>query len=501
MKKRYFVLFTVFVFLCTAICILLTACNNKDYPVFSNEQLNGNLLADNYKDYANEVYLDYENNPELETQGLFWTKWDDVNKKIVYVKADTAEGAALVDPSKPTIINAHGIKIRESSARDSYEVKLDIAKGSDFGYDTEKVNTLRIWLDQGYNVAVFSWEKFADDGIMQLCEKLYGEKLSNNNSGGMTDEFGRPASVWTYAGEKVTAPKAADATYTAAVSYKTIYSDLGLTTDSQKATVVTNDKDNTADKTITLTKSATTELGANGDLIQVYKTLKSNGTVESVRIVVTMTYAGEVTAVTTNSDDERVVKVDGKEYKTEAFAKDDVVLYTLVDNKIKSMSLANLAVGVGYDRSFARPVLERAWAGVHLLSHKQLSGNLIPLDKGYALHAEGGVRLKGFSLQGGYLYSHRFVTILGSPYFGSLSALEEGGVYPQAHLVYERAEYTHNFGKVCAVGVNVSLFHRLAGTGHAPDGTAFRSSASTSVLAGIYLRTSFSVLLARLNAK
>lgn len=164
-------------------------------------------------------------------------------------------------------------------------------------------------------------------------------------------------------------------------------------------------------------------------------------------------------------------------------------------------SLANLAVGVGYDRSFARPVLERAWAGVHLLSHKQLSGNLIPLDKGYALHAEGGVRLKGFSLQGGYLYSHRFVTILGSPYFGSLSALEEGGVYPQAHLVYERAEYTHNFGKVCAVGVNVSLFHRLAGTGSAPDGTAFRSSASTSVLAGIYLRTSFSVLLARLNAK
>lgn len=189
MKKRYFVLFTVFVFLCTAICISLTACNNKDYPVFSNDQINGNLLADNYKDYANEVYLDYENNPELETQGLFWTKWDDVNKKIVYVKADTAEGAALVDPSKPTIINAHGIKIRESSARDSYEVKLDIAKGSDFGYDTEKVNTLRIWLDQGYNVAVFSWEKFADDGIMQIETKVWAKGGTYKTSSGGQSEY------------------------------------------------------------------------------------------------------------------------------------------------------------------------------------------------------------------------------------------------------------------------------------------------------------------------
>lgn len=215
------------------------------------------------------------------------------------------------------------------------------------------------------------------DKIQQLCEKLYGEKLSNDNSGNKYDEFGRPASVWTYAGEKVTAPKAADATYTAAVSYKTIYSDLGLTTASQEATVVTNDKANTADKTISLTKSATTELGANGDLIQVYKTLANNGTVKSVRIVVTMTYAGEVTAVTTNSDDERVVKVDGKEYKTEAFAKDDVVLYTLVDNEIKSMSLANLAVSGEITRKITTSGKESLTIGGTAYSQSSTAGSSI----------------------------------------------------------------------------------------------------------------------------
>lgn len=215
------------------------------------------------------------------------------------------------------------------------------------------------------------------DKIQQLCEKLYGEKLSNDNSGSKYDEFGRPASVWTYAGEKVTAPKAADATYTAAVSYKTIYSDLGLTTASQEATVVTNDKANTADKTISLTKSDTTKLGANGDLIQVYKTLANNGTVASVRIVVTMTYAGEVTAVTTNSDDERVVKVDGKEYKTEAFAKDDVVLYTLVDNEIKSMSLANLAVSGEITRKITTSGKESLTIGGTAYSQSSTAGSSI----------------------------------------------------------------------------------------------------------------------------
>lgn len=164
-------------------------------------------------------------------------------------------------------------------------------------------------------------------------------------------------------------------------------------------------------------------------------------------------------------------------------------------------SLLNVATGISYDRTPNRPILNRVWADLNVLGYRQLAGSYIPLDNGYALHADAGVRLKGISLQGGYLYSHRFVTLLGSPYFGSLSFNPENTVYPNAHLVYERAEYTHRFGKVCSVGVNVTLFHRLSGTGIDNEGQAFHSGTSTSVLAGIYLRTHFSVLLARLSSK
>ena len=68
-------------------------------------------------------------------------------------------------------------------------------------------------------------------------------------------------------------------------------------------------------------------------------------------------------------------------------------------------------------------------------------------------------------------------------------------------MVYEKAEYTHSFGNVCSVGINVTLYHRLSGQGTDASGQTFTTRTSTSVLAGIYLRTSFSVLLARLSGK
>lgn len=163
-------------------------------------------------------------------------------------------------------------------------------------------------------------------------------------------------------------------------------------------------------------------------------------------------------------------------------------------------SLVNAAVGVGYDRMFERPVLKRVRGGLHLLGYKQLAGSFLPFDQGLGLHAHAGVSLKGFDLEGGYMYANKFITLLGSPYFGSVSA-SQTTLYPQAHLVYEKAEYTYNFGSVCSVGVNVTLYHRLAGTGIDHEGLSFHSATSTSVLAGVYLRTSFSVLLARLSPK
>ena len=164
-------------------------------------------------------------------------------------------------------------------------------------------------------------------------------------------------------------------------------------------------------------------------------------------------------------------------------------------------SLLDAATGIGYNRTLNRPILKRFWANAHILCYKQLSGSHMPFENGYGLHATAGASLKGFCLQGGYLYANKFITLLGSPYFGTISADTENTLYPQSQMVYEKAEYTHSFGNVCSVGINVTLYHRLSGQGTDASGQTFTTRTSTSVLAGIYLRTSFSVLLARLSGK
>ena len=193
-----------------------------------------------------------------------------------------------------------------------------------------------------YVVREEDYQNRTGDNYQQLCEKLYGNQLKKITTAATMDDFGRPSAQWTYAGEKVTAPVSADATYTAAVEKKQIYKDLGLSNTALKATVYTNGDGTKAENVELYNK--TDKLGANGTVVEAYKmTNASTGEVTGVVITVIDTFAGKVTGTGKNSDGDRTVKVDGLDYKTEAFAKDDIVIYTKADGQIKSMSLATLA--------------------------------------------------------------------------------------------------------------------------------------------------------------
>lgn len=229
------------------------------------------------------------------------------------------------------------------------------------------------------------------DNVQQLCEKLYGEKLKKDDTGAKTDDFGRPAAVWTYAGKTVTAPEAADATYTAKVDGKTMYTDLGLSknlTSADKTTVTTytNGKDskNTSTTQDIVKNDEKTEWGANGTLTQVYLHTDKAGNVTGATVVVTETVAGKITGTGKNSDGDRIVKVDGLEYKTEAFATDDIVLYTVADGKIKSMSLATKATSGEVTRMITTAGKESITIGgtEYKQAHKLYS------DKGVAVKGE-----------------------------------------------------------------------------------------------------------------
>ena len=182
------------------------------------------------------------------------------------------------------------------------------------------------------------------DEYQQLCEKLYGTKLKKVAVDG--DDFGRPADKWTYGTESVLAPKAADVTYTAEVSAKTVYTDLALTA-QVTATTYTDGKSTTGTWDLDKDTAAKNDKkGGNGVLVEAFKHEDKAGNV-SVDIVIINTYVGEVNkVVAAKGDDEAYVNVSAKnggvsgKYETEAFEKEDIVLYTVAGNTIKSLKLA-----------------------------------------------------------------------------------------------------------------------------------------------------------------
>ncbi|MFA5449000.1 MAG: hypothetical protein WC292_00970 [Clostridia bacterium] len=126
-----------------------------------------NIYSDNgYVDYASEVIYDTEKFPDLASHGLFWTKWNESTEQMDTFRADTEEGAALVDPSKPTLIMVHGMlgEAKGSSNQERFYLNRDIATPSEFGLTTSDVSLGRLWQLEGWNVAYFHYNSFTSEG-------------------------------------------------------------------------------------------------------------------------------------------------------------------------------------------------------------------------------------------------------------------------------------------------------------------------------------------------
>ena len=179
--------------------------------------------------------------------------------------------------------------------------------------------------------------------------KTYFSKLKANDKA--TDDFGRPATTWTWKSKEIgTYADEADATYTAQVKIKDIYSDLGLDKgiNSEKVDVIVDGKDA---KSFAITKSDDTKIGANGLLTEVFLD-KEDDVVTGATVVEINTYVGEVTDIDENDDDERFIEItttnDGTfTYVTEEFEEDDIVLFTIAgkDEKVQSVALAEKQTG------------------------------------------------------------------------------------------------------------------------------------------------------------
>lgn len=167
--KKFFFCLTVAVFL-IIVCLFITVGYNQGNE--TNARVADDcLFSDNgYINYASKVFLDTEKYTDMEEMGLFWTKWDDENQCTIKVPADTCEGAALVDTSKPTLINVHGMLTDGHIKQQCYDLNSEIADPEEFGLDTDNVSMIYLWLKNGWNVGNYYYNRFAAEDLPYLIE-------------------------------------------------------------------------------------------------------------------------------------------------------------------------------------------------------------------------------------------------------------------------------------------------------------------------------------------
>jgi|AGTN01.2.fsa_nt_gi hypothetical protein len=118
-----------------------------------------------YVDYAKEVFFDTDRYPDLAEEGLFWTKWNGETGKVDLTPADSAEGAALVDTSRPTIILVHGMLADGYYSQEQFYLNSDIARPEEFNLETDDVPLAYLWMRAGWNVGYFQYNRFAAESM------------------------------------------------------------------------------------------------------------------------------------------------------------------------------------------------------------------------------------------------------------------------------------------------------------------------------------------------
>ena len=174
-------------------------------------------------------------------------------------------------------------------------------------------------------------ENVAGDKLYRELKSDYKDLEKKPNG---EDEFGRPTSVWKLDGKEIcNAASSAEKVYLGKVESGTIYSDFDLT-EAKSYSVYSVDKD-TGDftqATKSVAKKGEVVIGDVGSMTEVF----TDDDGDITKIVNIPYYVGKITAVTeADEDDEdskRKITVDGKDYETESFAKDDIVVYTVGQN-------------------------------------------------------------------------------------------------------------------------------------------------------------------------
>lgn len=162
-------------------------------------------------------------------------------------------------------------------------------------------------------------------------------------------------------------------------------------------------------------------------------------------------------------------------------------------------TLMNGAIGIGGIWNTHRSVVKQVNVELDGTGYYQQAGVLWPFDQGAGFYARASADIYDFRVKTSYFAGHNFISMLGLPFYGAVSTKKEGVTYRNPQLVYFGLEYSRSFGKGYALGIDVDVYQRLAGSAADPEKGMYREGGSTSFSFGISFRIHPSFLIKKFD--
>ena len=155
--------------------------------------------------------------------------------------------------------------------------------------------------------------------------------------------------------------------------------------------------------------------------------------------------------------------------------------------------IANVDVGKSWLNSVS--------LGMHYFGLLQNVGSLYPFSNGWAVYPELTLSALDFKFHLAYWVSEDFITLLGSPHFGNMSAKKDDLVFDKMDMFVARVEYCYLKSRYFSFGVDGSYIRYFPYTGTFTDNTPLERGVSNSFSFGLYLNINPKVRVCNLSSR
>ena len=170
---------------------------------------------------------------------------------------------------------------------------------------------------------------------------------------------------------------------------------------------------------------------------------------------------------------------------------------TITTNSVQT--LCNGALGFGVKWNLNRRIVQQVNVEADALMHWQQAGELWSKDTGVGAYAKAAVKFtNGIHTEGGYFYGNDFNSLLGIPYYGSVSLKEKGLFFKQPKTLFLSVDWSKKFAKHYAFGVKADVYYFSPSSAYNAEGLQPVSN-NTSFSFGVFFRANPRFLIKKFN--